>query len=148
MENLENHSRAAEPRERQETADRHFALVRAAYERATGNRWKKSDSEAYNENGLQKVPAEKIISSLEAVARRTPAKINSFKYFVKEIVTPRDPRNRAWQKKQLEKIVRRIRDSSVGRAGYSRIDFVEDVKCACAREGVPFDHDIFNELVS
>ncbi len=147
VENLENHSRAAEPRERQENADRQFALIRAAYERATGNRWRKSDSEAYNENGLQKVPAEKIISTLEAVARRTPAKINSFKYFVQEIITPRDPRNRAWQKKQLEKIVRRIRDTSVGRAGYSGIDFTEDVKCACAREGVAFDHDIFNELV-
>src|SRR5206468_69106 len=147
VENLENHSCAAEPRERQENTDRHFALVRAAYERATGNRWRKSDSEAYNENGLQKVPAEKIISTLEAVARRTPAKINSFKYFVKEVVTLQDPRNRAWQKKQLEKIVRRIRDTSVGRAGYSRIDFTDDVKCACAREGVAFDHDLFNELV-
>ena len=51
-------------------------------------------------------------------------------------------------RKGLEKIDRRIRDSSVGRSGYSRIDFVEDVKCACAREGVPFDNDIFNELVS
>src|SRR5438093_12239356 len=147
VENLENHSCAAEPRERQENTDRDFALVRDAYERATGNRWKKSDSEAYNENGLEKVPAEKIISALEAVARRTPAKINSFKYFVREIVTLRDPRNRAWQKKQLEKIVRRIRDSSVGRTDYSQIDFVEDVKCACAREGLPFDNDIFNELV-
>src|SRR6266508_2713025 len=38
VENLENHSRAAEPRERQENADRQFALIRAAYERATGNR--------------------------------------------------------------------------------------------------------------
>ena len=47
----------------------------------------------------------------------------------------------------LEKIVRRIRDNSVGREGYSRIDFVEDVKCACAREGVAFDHDLFNELI-
>ncbi len=81
------------------------------------------------------------------MARRTPAKINSFRYFVKEIVAVPDPRNRAWQKKQLEKIVRRIRDNSVGREGYSRIDFVEDVKCACAREGVAFDHDLFNELV-
>src|SRR5436309_636319 len=148
VENLEDHSCAAEPRERQENADRQFALIRAAYERATGNRWKKSDSEAYNENGLKKVPAQKIISALEAVARRTPAKINSVKYFVKEVVTLQDPRNRAWQKKQLEKFVRRIRDRSVGRAGYSRVDFVEDVKCACAREGVPFDHDIFNELVT
>src|SRR5437867_9931622 len=100
VENLEDHSCAAEPRERQENTDRHFALVRTAYERATGNRWKKSDSEAYNENGLQKVPSEKIISAPEAVARRTPAKINSFKYFVQEIITPRDPRNRARQKKQ------------------------------------------------
>ena len=58
-----------------------------------------------------------------------------------------DLRNRAWRKKQLEKIVRRIRDSTVGRADYSAIDFLEDVKCACAREGVPFDDDIFNELV-
>jgi len=144
---LENHTGAAAPRESEVCADRDFALVRDAYERATGNRWKKSDSEAYKENGLQKVPAEKIISVLEAVTRRTPAKINSY-YFVKEIVTLRDPRNRAWQKKQLEKIVRRIRDSSVGGSGYSRIDFTEDVKCACAREGLPFDNDIFNELVS
>jgi len=30
---------------------------------------------------------------------------------------------------------------------YSEIDFREDVKCACAREGVAFNNDIFNELV-
>ena len=48
-----NHSRAAGPRERRESADRDFALVRDAYERATWNQWKKSDSEAYNENGLK-----------------------------------------------------------------------------------------------
>ena len=148
VENSENHSCAAEPRERQENADRHFALVRAAYERATGNRWNKSDSEAYNENGIEKLPADKIISAMEAVAGRTSAKIRSFNYFVKEIVTLRHPHNRAWQKKQLEKIVRRTRDSSVGRAGYSGTDFLEDVKCACAREGLLFDNDIFNELVS
>ena len=147
VENSENHSCAAEPRERQENADRHFALVRAAYERATGNRWNKSDSEAYNENGIKKLPADKIISAMEAVAGRTSAKIRSFNYFVKEIVTLRHPHNRAWQKKQLEKIVRRTRDSSVGRAGYSGT-FLEDVKCACAREGLLFDNDIFNELVS
>ena len=128
-------------------ADLDFVLVRDAYERATGDRWKKSDSEAYNENGIKKLPVDKIISAMEAVPGRTSAKIRSFKYFVQEIVTLRDPHNRASQKKRLEKIVRRTRDSSVGRAGYSGIDFVEDVKCACAREGVPFDHDIFNELV-
>src|SRR5437867_1801352 len=104
------------------------------------NRWSQSDSEAYNENGIQKLPAAKIVPAMEAVAGRTSAKIRSFNYFIKEIVHLPDPRNRAWQKKQLEKIVRRIRDSSIGRADYSETDFLVDVKCACAREGLPFDN--------
>jgi hypothetical protein len=33
-------------------------------------------------------------------------------------------------------------------ANYSPGDFLEDVKRACAREAVPFDNDIFNELVT
>jgi hypothetical protein len=94
------------------------------------------------------LPAAKIVSVIEAVARRTPTKINSFKYFVKEITVQPDPRNRAWQKKRLEKIVHRIRENSVGAADFSAADLVEDVKCACAREGVPFENDLFNELVS
>jgi hypothetical protein len=130
-----------------ETADDDLSLVRAAYEKATGNRWNKSDSEAYHQNAIGNVPIAKTISALEAVAQRTPAKINSFKYFVKEIIAQPDPRNRAWQKKRLEKIVHRIRDNSVGCSSYYMADFVEDVKCTCAREGVQFDNDIFNELV-
>ena len=51
---VENHSRAAAPRERQEPDREHFALVCAAYEKATGNRWNKADSEAYYENGIEK----------------------------------------------------------------------------------------------
>jgi hypothetical protein len=144
---VENHRRAAAPRERQDTADGDFALVRAAYEKATENRWNKSDSEAYDENGIVRVPVDKIISAIEAVTRRTPVKINSFKYFVQEIVTIPDPQNRAWQKKQLERIIRRIRDNAVGRSGYTSIDFLEDVKHACARENVVFNNDIFNEFV-
>jgi hypothetical protein len=142
---VENHTCAAAPREK-ETAN--FLLVREAYEKATGNRWNQSDSEAYVQNSIVNVPATKIVSVLETVARRTPTKINSFKYFVKEITAQPDPRNRAWQKKRLEKIVHKIRDISVGRSGYSMADFVEDVKCSCAREGVVFENDLFNELVS
>ena len=69
---VENHRCAAAPRERQETADRDFALVRAAYEKATGNRWNKSDSEAYNENGIKRVPVDKIIS---AIWKRSPGEL-------------------------------------------------------------------------
>jgi hypothetical protein len=45
------------------------------------------------------------------------------------------------------RIVHKIRDLSVGRSGYSMADFVEDVKGSCAREGVLFDNNVFNELV-
>ena len=110
---------------------------------ATENRWNQSDSEVYEQNKIGNVPATKVISVIDAVARRTPTKINSF---VKEIVAQPDPRNRAWQKKRLEKSVHKIRDISVGRSGYSMADFVEDVKCSCAREGIAFDNDAFNEL--
>jgi hypothetical protein len=144
---VKNHRCAAAPRVRKSGADSDYWLVRAAYEKATGNRWNKSDSQTYRENCIEKAPADKIITVLQAVVRRTPAKINSFKYFVKEILAISNTRHRAWQKKRLEKIVHRIRDSSVGRKGYSMSDFVEDVKCACAREGVAFDNDTFNEVV-
>jgi hypothetical protein len=143
---VENHSRAAAPRERPEIDDEHLALVQAAYEKATGNRWNRSDSEAYEETGLRRIPAEKIIPVLNAVARRTPSKVNSLAYFVKEIHALMAPRNRAWQKKQLETIVRRIRDNAIGCVDYSTAEFIEDVKCACAREAIPFDNDLFSEL--
>jgi hypothetical protein len=146
-ESVENHTCAAAPPEK-ETAEQNFLLVREAYEKTTGNRWSQSDSEAYEQNRIGAVPAAKILSVLDAVVRRTPTKINSFKYFVKEITAQPDPRNRTWQKKRLEKIVHKIRDISVGRANYSMADFVEDVKCSCAREGVMFENDLFNELAS
>jgi hypothetical protein len=144
---VENHTCAAAPREK-EAAEQNFLLVQKAYEKVTGNRWNQSDSETYEQNSIANVPATKIISVIEAVVRRTPKKINSFKYFVKEITAQPDPRNRAWQKKRLERIVHKIRDISVGRGDYSMADFVEDVKCNCAREGIVFENDLFNELVS
>jgi hypothetical protein len=124
-----------------------IACRRSAYERLTGNRWNKADSENYAEHGLDQVPADKVISVLEAVTRRTPFKINSFKYFIKEIQVKPDSRNRAWQKRQLAQIVSRIRDNSIGCANCSGPDFLEDVKLACAREGIVFADDIYNELV-
>jgi hypothetical protein len=89
---VENHTSAAAPREK-ETAD--FLLVREAYEKATGNRWNRSDSDAYVQNGIANMAATQIASVIEAVVRRTLTKINSFKNFVKEITAQPDPRNRA-----------------------------------------------------
>jgi hypothetical protein len=35
----------------------------------------------------------------------------------------------------------------MGLASYAMADLVVDVKSACAREGVMFDNDLFNELI-
>jgi hypothetical protein len=85
-ESMENHTCAAAPRDK-ETAD--FLLVREAYEKATGNRWNQSDSEAYEQNSIANVPPEKIISIVETVVRRTPTKINSL-----NISSRKSPRSR------------------------------------------------------
>ena len=58
---MENHTCAAAPREK-DTAEQDFLLVREAYEKATGNRWNRSDSEAYEQNKIGNVPLAKIIS--------------------------------------------------------------------------------------
>ena len=141
------HRSTAAPPEKQPTACRDLALVRDAYEKATGNRWSKSDTEAYQANDLKAIPTSKIVSVLETLSQRTPARINSFNYFVKEIMATPDPRNRAWRKKKLEKIVGRVRENFVG-MNHSAIDVREDVKIACAREDIVFDDDIYSELVS
>jgi hypothetical protein len=88
---VENHSYAAAPREK-ETAN--FLLVREAYEKATGNRWNQSDSEAYKKNNIGSVPANKIVSVLETVVRRTPTKINSFKYHAASRIMPHPAHDR------------------------------------------------------
>jgi hypothetical protein len=124
-----------------------LARIRTADVKLVCNIMPHADSEAYDENGIVRVPVDKIISAIEAVIRRTPVKINSFKYFVQEIVAIPDLQNGAWQKKQLERIIGRIRDNAVGRSDYTSIDFLEDVKHACARENVVFNNDIFNEFV-
>jgi hypothetical protein len=142
-----NHSGAAAPRERETNQESDFDRIRIAYERFTGNRWRQSDTAAYEENGIGTIAIAKTLSVLETVSRRTPTKINSFRYFVQEILATPDSKNRARQKKQLEKIVARIRYSSVGRGDYSSIDFLDDVKCACVREGIVFNDDLYNELV-
>jgi hypothetical protein len=98
----ENHSGAAALREKHEISNYDFAAVRAAYEKLTGNLWSQSDSETYAEHGLDQVPVERIISALEAASQRSPVKINSFKYFVKEITALPDPPTGSGKRNTLE----------------------------------------------
>ena len=85
---------------------------------------------------------------MNTVAERNGGRINSFNYFVREILASMNPRNQSQQRKSLERIIRRIREIHIGRADYSLSDFTYDVKAACVREGVIFHHDEYNRLIS
>jgi DNA-binding Lrp family transcriptional regulator len=126
----------------------HLQEVKAAYSQITGNPWLPSDTEAYRENRIDQVPASKVKATMEAVKQRCDSRINSFNYFVKEILASADPSNSQSQKRELTRIMRRVRELKIGGQNYSMVDFVDDVKCACAREGVTFDNDWFNSLNS
>jgi hypothetical protein len=84
---------------------------------------------------------------VQAVFQRADSRINSFSYFVKEIIASTEKGTVAGRKKKLASILHRVRESHVGSAQYSISDLVFDVKAACAREGVIFDNDLFNQLL-
>ena len=121
---------------------------RTAYSQLTGNPWLHSDTEAYTQNPIATVPVTRAIEIMQGVKQRCGGRINSFNYFVKEIVKGSDPGNRQYQRRALAKIVKRVRDLHVGAHNYGIADFVFDVKEACVREGVIFDNDLFNSLNS
>jgi DNA-binding Lrp family transcriptional regulator len=126
----------------------HLLEIKGAYFQLTGNAWLPSDTESYTQNPIATVPITRALEIMQAVKQRCGGRINSFNYFVKEIVKGSDPGNRQFQRRALAKIVKRVRDLRVGAHNYGIADFVFDVKEVCAREGVIFDNDMFNSLNS
>jgi DNA-binding Lrp family transcriptional regulator len=126
----------------------HLKEIKNTYSELTGNPWLHSDTEAYTQNPIATVPITRAIEIMQGVKQRCGGRIHSFNYFVREIVKGSDPRNRQFQKRALAKIVKRVRDLHIGAHNYGIADFVFDVKEACVREGVIFDHELFNSLNS
>jgi hypothetical protein len=125
----------------------HLRKVKEIYARLTGNAWTAADTRAYRENGIERYGVEHVEAVMSAVVERAPERINSFAYFVREIVQAARPESQGARRRRLERIVRQVQQLHVGAANYGLPDLVEDVKRACAREGIPFDTDLFNEII-
>ncbi len=125
----------------------HLEEIQNAYSQITGNQWLASDSQSYRENGIKAVPLAKVLTVMQAVKQRSLTWINSFNYFVREILDTNAPRNLQQQSQALKEIIKRVRDLHVGAHHYTIADFVFDVKRACAREGILFDNDLFNSIL-
>jgi len=126
----------------------HLTQTITAYTTVTKNPWLQTDTVSYLQHHIDQVPVEKLKTVIQTVFERAECRINSFAYFVKEILATNNPRTLGGsRRKALAGIIRQVRENHMGLASYSIADLVFDVKSACAREGVMFDDDLFNELM-
>ena len=125
----------------------HLTQTITAYTTTTKNPWLQSDTVCYLQHHLDEIPIEKLKAVIRTVFERASSRINSFTYFVKEIVATTDTQTLAAKRKALAGVVKQVRDIHRGRQDYSIADLAFDVKTACSREGVIFDNDLFNELI-
>jgi hypothetical protein len=125
----------------------HLAQTITAYTTVTKNPWLQTDMVSYLQHHIDQLPIEKVKTVIQTVFERAECRINSFAYFVKEILAINDQRTLGGRRKALAGIIRRVRENHMGLSSYGMADLVFDVKSACAREGVMFDHDLFNELI-
>jgi hypothetical protein len=124
----------------------HLTQTITAYTTLTKNPWLQTDTVSYLQHHIDQVPIEKVKTVIQTVFERAECRINSFAYFVKEVLAINDQRTLGGRRKALAGIIRQVRENHMGLSSYGMADLVFDVKSACAREGVMFDNDLFNEL--
>jgi len=122
----------------------HLSQTITVYTTITKNPWLQTDTVAYLQHHIDQVAVEKVKTVIQTVFQRAESRVNSFAYFVKEILAVNDPRALGVRRKALATIIRRVRENHTGLSNYGIADLVFDVKNACAREGVIFDNDLFN----
>jgi helix-turn-helix protein len=141
----------AEPQEqhaaRRESTS-HLGQTATSYTTITKNPWLQTDTDSYFQYRVDQIPIEKVTAVIQAVFQRAESRINSFSYFVKEIVASMEKRTAGGRRRKLAAILHRVRENHIGSAQCSISDLVFDVKTACAREGVVFDNDLFNQLIT
>jgi hypothetical protein len=124
----------------------HQKTVMMIYQNVTNNSWSKADLAAYEK--IKNISIEVIETAIKLATQRASSRPNSLAFFVKEIIATANPKtNRSKQKKSMEKIVDRVRNSLVG-STYSMSDFVYKVKELCLREDIAFDNDLLDELLA
>jgi hypothetical protein len=136
-----------EPHAARRESTSHLGLTATSYTTITKNPWLQTDTDSYFQYRVDQIPIERVTAVIQAVFQRAEARINSFSYFVKEIVASMEKRT-AGGRRKLAAILHRVRENHIGSAQYSISDLVFDVKTACAREGVVFDNDLFNQLIT
>jgi hypothetical protein len=61
--------------------------------------------------------------------------------------TGKQDQNNKSSKKRITEIAKQVRQAHVGQANYNIADFSEDIKSACAREGISYDSALITEVI-
>lgn len=122
----------------------HESETMTIYTSITGNSWTKADQRAYEQ--IKDLPIETIRQGIIETLKRAPQKPGSLAYFAKALLNPAQPNQAGYaaRKAQMQAIVQQLKDKNFGR-GYTLSQWADDTKEECARLGVQFDHDLFNE---
>lgn len=128
--------------------DHHQSETMTYYQDLTGNSWTKADDVAYDK--VKHISLDHIHTTIEQVIQRAPKKPATLAYFVKEILSPTqaNPKSRVAQERELERIIKDVKYANRHRNGYLISELCEDVKEECARQGIAYDNDLFNKLIS
>jgi len=123
----------------------HQSEVMRIYQTKTGNSWTKTDDKAYQQ--ISHVPLEQIEATVQAVRERAKDQPRSLNYFVQEILAAgQGSRGRTrGNRHALERVMAEVQKSFVGGG---REEYIDAVRRSCARQGVLFDIDLFNEINS
>jgi hypothetical protein len=126
--------------------DHHQSRVMTIYEQLTGNLVTGADLSAYRK--IAHLDADTIEMHMRQIYERSVEQIGSFAYFTKAVLkaTEENQRTRAAQKRNLERIISRIRQNRTG-ARATLADLIEDIKRACARDNITYNNDLVNEIL-
>ncbi len=124
----------------------HERETKMIYQSITGNSWKKADQSAYEK--IKQISLGIIEQGIRITFTRAATRPGSLAYFVKEILAIANPTptQRGVRKRAMEQIIARVRELNTG-AQLPISEFAARVKAACAREGVLFDNDLFQEII-
>jgi hypothetical protein len=128
--------------------DHHQRATMTAYRNLTGNEWTKTDERRYKT--IQHIPLDQLEQHIRTIHARASERIGSFAYFAKAILA--ETSNTGKQsptslKKKYTKMITELRSLHIGAGNYRLSDLAADLKERCAREGLRWDDDVFNDIV-
>ena len=147
----ENRRQSAQPVENPAAEDdEERRKIKQEFERLTGKRWSRYDEAALDQ--LKGVSPARVLDFLPAIHARAKNPIGNFAFFatsiLREVTTTLAVQPRNHLRRRYEALAAEIASVNLGRDDLRPSDWVAALKTRCAREGLQWDDDLANEILS